>query len=117
MNNGEFEMGQRYYTNDIIDPDEVATDMDPDIFLHAFHSNWKNAEMHDLLDQARAELDTTRRGDLYKQIQQIVYDEAPIMFLDYGTFRYASGKWVNGFNVTQLGTYTDSLVRLTVTPH
>jgi peptide/nickel transport system substrate-binding protein len=117
MNNGDYQMGQRYYTNDIIDPDEVATDMDPDIFLHAFHSNWKNPDMHALLDAARAELDPTHRGELYKQVQKIVYDEAPLIFLDYGQFRYASGKWVNGFNVTQLGTYTDSLVRLTVTSH
>ena len=101
---GQSQMGQRYWTNDIIDPDEVTTfAVDPKGGANAFSSYWGNAQATKLVHQARAELNPAKRGAMYTQIQKIVYDESPFLVLDYSPYRYAHGKWVHGFHASPLG--------------
>ncbi len=111
-------MGLRYWTNDIIDPDEVATfGADGDGGANAFNSYYKDPAVTALVDQARSETDEKKRADLYAQVQKVIIDQAPFIPLAYAPFRYASGKWVNGFAVSPLGNYNDSLLSLTVATH
>ncbi|KRE60790.1 ABC transporter substrate-binding protein [Nostocoides sp. Soil756] len=111
-------MGMRYWTNDIIDPDEVATfGADGDGGAHAFNSYWKDESVTALVNQARSETDTTKRAEMYAQIQAAIADQAPFIPLAYAPFRYASGTWVKGFKVSPLGNYNDSLLTLTVEEH
>ncbi|UMA66837.1 ABC transporter substrate-binding protein (plasmid) [Roseivivax marinus] len=42
---------------------------------------WENEEVDGLLKQARVETDQAARADLYAQAQQIIADEAPLLFL------------------------------------
>ncbi|MBD1914043.1 MULTISPECIES: ABC transporter substrate-binding protein [unclassified Leptolyngbya] len=57
---------------------------DPDNFLYAHFGpgstddlgKWKNQQVFDLLDQARAEADTAKRGQMYAQVDKILFDEA-----------------------------------------
>lgn len=59
--------------------------VDPDGYLYThLHSEgsfnfygYSNPEIDDLLEQARAISDTTKRGDLYKEAQRIISQEAP----------------------------------------
>ena len=116
--NGHSQMGQRYWTNDIIDPDEVTTfAVDPKGGANAFNTYWSNAEATDLVHKARAELDPKKRAQMYARIQKIVYDESPFLVLDYSPYRYAQGKWVQGFHASPLGNYNLSLLTLTVGSH
>ncbi len=111
-------MGMRYWTNDIVDPDEVATfGADGDGGANAFNSYWKDEAVTAMVTQARSEIDDTKRGELYAQIQKAIVDQAPFIPLSYAPFRYASGQWVKGFNVSPLGNYNDSLLTLTVAEH
>ncbi len=115
---GVYGMAERYWTNDIIDPDEVVTfGVDVTAGANAFDSWWTNPEPAKLATQARSEPDPAKRQDLYNQIQQSVYDEVPYLPILYVPYRYASGKWVNGFHVSPLGNYDDSLITLTVDQH
>jgi len=41
----------------------------------------------------------------------------PFLPVTYAPYRYASGAWVKGFNVSPLGNYNDSLLTLTVDSH
>jgi peptide/nickel transport system substrate-binding protein len=111
-------MGQRYWTNDIIDPDEVATfGVDPNGGANAFHSYWGNPTATKLVNKARAERNPVKRSAMYKRVQKIVYDETPYLILDYSPYRYAQGKWVHGFHASPLGNYNLSLLALTVDSH
>lgn len=47
------------------------------------HSGFGNAEMDALIDEIRVTLDEEKRAALYKEFQQIIYDEQPAIFL-YG---------------------------------
>lgn len=111
-------MGMRYWTNDIIDPDEVATfGADGDGGANAFNSYWKDEAVSALVNEARSETDETKRAALYAQIQGAIADQVPFIPLAYAPFRYASGTWVKGFKVSPLGNYNDSLLTLTVEEH
>jgi peptide/nickel transport system substrate-binding protein len=115
---GHSQMGERYWTNDIIDPDEVATfGADCKGGANAFNSYWCSTEATKLVNQARAELNPAKRQQMYNQIQQIVYTESPYLVIDYSPYRYGVGDWVHGFHVSPLGAYNLSLQTLTVSPH
>ena len=115
---GENGMGLRYWTNDIFDPDEVATfGADGNGGSHAFNSYWNDPAVTALVDQARSETDQDTRADLYAQVQKAIADQVPFVPLTYAPFRYASGKWVTGFDVSPLGNYNNSLLQLTVGEH
>ena len=59
---GNSQMGQRYWTNDIIDPDEVTTfGVDPNGGANAFSSYWGDPTATKLVHQARGELDPDKR--------------------------------------------------------
>jgi peptide/nickel transport system substrate-binding protein len=116
--NGHSQMGERYWTNDIIDPDEVATfGADCQGGANAFNSYWCDSQANSMVTQARAELNDATRQQLYNQIQQIVYQQSPFVVTDYSPYRYGVGNWVHGFQVTPLGNYDLSLESLTVTSH
>lgn len=115
---GHSQLGERYWTNDIIDPDEVATfGADCHGGANAFNSYWCDAKASSLVNQARLELDSAKRQALYNQIQQILYQQSPFIVTDYSPYRYGVGDWVKGFHVTPLGNYDLSLEALTVGQH
>ena len=116
--NGHSQMGERYWTNDIIDPDEVATfGADCHGGANAFNSYWCDTQAINLVNQGRAELNDAKRQQMYYQIQQIVYQQTPFVVTDYSPYRYGVGSWVKGFHVTPLGNYDLSLETLTVDQH
>ena len=116
--NGHSQMGERYWTNDIIDPDEVATfGADCHGGANAFNSYWCDTPTINLVNQGRSELNDAKRQQMYYQIQQIVYQQTPFVVTDYSPYRYGVGSWVKGFHVTPLGNYDLSLETLTVDQH
>ena len=116
--NGHSQMGERYWTNDIIDPDEVATfGADCKGGANAFNSYWCDSQVSNQVNQARSELNDTTRQQLYGQIQQAVYQQSPFVVVDYSPYRYGVGDWVHGFHATPLGNYDLSLETLTVGAH
>jgi peptide/nickel transport system substrate-binding protein len=115
---GKYGMAERYWTNDIIDPDEVVTfGVDVKAGSNSFDTFWNSPQAAKLANDARSESDSGKRAGMYKQIQQVVYDETPFLPVDYAPYRYASGKWVNGFKVSPLGNYNNALLSLTVGAH
>lgn len=115
---GDYGIGERYWTNDIIDPDEVVTfGVVPDAGSNSFDTYWNNPTAAKLADDARSETDSAKRQQMYTQIQEIVHDQTPYLPLEYPPFRYAQGKWVHGFAASPLGNYNNSLLTLTVDQH
>ncbi len=115
---GSYGLGERYWTNDIIDPDEVTTfGVDITAGAEDFDTYWSDKTAASLATQARAESNPATRTQMYDQIQQIVYTQVPWLPLLYAPYRYAQGKWVTGFHVSPLGNYNNSLLTLTVAQH
>jgi peptide/nickel transport system substrate-binding protein len=115
---GNYGIGERYWTNDIVDPDEVTTfGVDITAGSEDFDTYWSDPTTAALATKARSETNTATRAQMYDQIQQTVYTQVPYLPLEYPPFRYAQGKWVSGFKVSPLGNYNNSLLTLTVASH
>ncbi len=70
-----------YWTNDIIDPDELVTFAVLPESSNAFHTGWSNAEAVELAKQGATELDPAKRKEIYFRIQAIFNEDAPMVLL------------------------------------
>lgn len=79
---------------------------DPDFLSAFFHSGpvyyaaapgYHDAKVNQLLDQARATLDKTKRKQLYFQMEKLALQDAPYTFLTWREQGYAYKKGVTGF--------------------
>jgi peptide/nickel transport system substrate-binding protein len=95
-----------YYTTDIIDPDQLtAFAVQSDGGTSAIFTQYKNEEVDALIKQAATEPDNATRMDLYKQIQTIHTDDAPLIFLYYPTGGVVTISSVKNFKVLPTGNY------------
>lgn len=62
-------------------------------------TGYSNTEADQLIDQAAQESDQESRKQLYAQIRQIVWDDAPLVFVHYETINYLMDKTVMGSTV------------------
>jgi peptide/nickel transport system substrate-binding protein/oligopeptide transport system substrate-binding protein len=84
---------------------------DPDNFLGIlFHSkskynytNYHNPEVDRLLDRARAERDYLKRMEMYRKIEEIILDDAPIVPMVNHLFQMVYQPYVRGIEVSALG--------------
>jgi ABC-type transport system substrate-binding protein len=58
---------------------------------------YTNPTLDALLEQARVERDVTRRMQLYQQAEQIIVDDAPVLFLSHGLDYVVVKPYINGF--------------------
>jgi len=90
---------------------------DPDIFAF-WHSSqtgskglnisgYKNDKVDKFLEDARVTLDKNTRIDDYKEVQRIIVDELPAIFLYEKNYIYVQSKKVKGFNSTAVITASD----------
>ena len=97
---GNFEMSLSYATSDTIDPDQLIgfTAVNPER-ANAFHTQWKSARLNELYEAERRTLNGPERGAQFKEMEQIVHDGAPFIFLYHQGSPYAHAKNVEGFEV------------------
>ena len=84
---------------------------DPDNFLWTlFHSkskynytNYHNPEVDRLLDRARAERDYLKRIEMYRKIEEMILDDAPIVPMVNHLFQMVYQPYVRGVEVSALG--------------
>jgi len=84
---------------------------DPDNFLGIlFHSKskynywaYQNKEVDRLLDRARAERDYLKRMEMYRKIEEIILDDAPIVPMVNHLFQMVYQPYVRGIEVSALG--------------
>ena len=91
-----------------------TTTPEPDSLLYnVFHSTseqfnftaYNNPEVDRLLDEGRRETDMEQRAEIYRQIQQIVVEEAPMVFLYHERRIVAYDDGVTGFRPHLSGTF------------
>jgi peptide/nickel transport system substrate-binding protein len=103
--NNLFQLRLSGWTNDIIDPDElVSYAITPEVNQN-YHTGWVNQKAVDLAHQGEAELDPTKRQDIYYQIQQIHMDDAPFVYLYVLPYIDVLNKKVQGFFHHPMGQY------------
>src|SRR5215218_7714229 len=103
--NGKFQAMSVYWTNDIVDPDElVGFAILPDA-SQAFHTNWVNAEAQELARQGPAETDPEKRKEMYFRIQEIHSEESPMLPIFYQPYVNVTTTKVHNFKHPPTGQY------------
>jgi len=98
-----FQLMCTYWTNDIIDPDElVAFAVEPKT-ADAFHTGWSNPEAVDLAAKGRAELDSEKRKQMYFRIQELFNQDAVMVLLYNKPYIDVLTKKVHGFEQPPTG--------------
>ena len=102
---GDFQSMSVYWTNDIIDPDELvgfAVLPDP---VQAFHTGWENDEAIELTRQGAGEPDPEKRKEIYFRIQEIVSEESHLLPMYYEPFLNVTTVGVHNFKHPPTGQY------------
>jgi peptide/nickel transport system substrate-binding protein len=60
------------------------------------YTDYNNPAFDKLLDDAAASLDPTKRNDLLRQANNLLYDEAPVWFFNYNKAVLAYQPWIHG---------------------
>lgn len=101
----------------------IADTPDPDSFLFpCFHSSAKgeggnycfleDSQMDKLLEDARKEQDTTKRGEIYKEVQQYILDNQIWIPQYWQELAVATSKNVEGFDQNPFGFYKLTKVKV-----
>lgn len=100
---GDFSMRLGAWTDDIADPNEIASYFVYSKNIGALHSGWKNDEADQLFEASQKELDPKKRADDYNKIQAIYNASGPIVPLYETPYPVALKKSVKGFVQIPLG--------------
>jgi peptide/nickel transport system substrate-binding protein len=105
LTNYNFQSVSVYWTNDIIDPDElVGFSVLPEP-VQAFFTGWENAEAQELTVQGAGEPDPAKREEIYFRIQEIVSEESHMMPMYYEPYLNATTTRVHNFKHPPTGQY------------
>lgn len=112
---GGYDMTLQYWTNDIIDPDQlVSFAIDFTQGGDSFFTKYNNPQANRLAAQGRTESNQARRAEIYRQIQRIWYEDQHMLALYHSPFRNATRKWVHEFSQNPFGYW--SLTRAWLAP-
>jgi oligopeptide transport system substrate-binding protein len=86
---------------DYPDPENFA-----DVLFHSGsiqnNGNYSNPELDSLLEQARVERDVTRRIAMYQQAEQMIVEDAPVLFTTHSISYQLVKPYVNGYKFTPI---------------
>jgi peptide/nickel transport system substrate-binding protein len=99
----DFQMRHSAWTDDIADPSEIAAYNCYSPTVNNLHSGWKSARVDELFQLSQRETDVAKRRALYKEMQEIYIDEAPILFLYETPYPVCWRKNAKGFVQIPLG--------------
>jgi peptide/nickel transport system substrate-binding protein len=101
----DFETMSQYWTNDIIDPDQlVGFSVLPDS-SEAFKTGWENPEAQELAREGAAELDPDRRKEIYFRIQEIYNEDSPMILTYHEPFVNLTSTRVHNFSQPPTGQF------------
>lgn len=97
---GNYEMSVSYTTSDTIDPDQIIgfVGVNPER-ANAYHTEWQSERLNELYVAERKELDGPERGEMFKEMIQLLHDGAPYIFLYHPASAWAVKDGVKGFEI------------------
>ncbi|HEX4261347.1 MAG TPA: ABC transporter substrate-binding protein [Acetobacteraceae bacterium] len=97
---GDYQMSISYATSDTIDPDQLFgfLAVNPER-ADAYHTFWQSTKLNDLYAQERTTPEGPARGKMFQQMEALLHDGAPYIFLYRPTTTYAYRTRVTGFAV------------------
>jgi ABC-type oligopeptide transport system substrate-binding subunit len=76
--------------------------------------NYRNAAVDGLLDSARRETDDLRRVKLYREAEQLILQDAPVVPLLHYTYQRLFQPYVDGIEISALGEWYIPMARIRI---
>lgn len=97
---GNYEMAVSYATSDTIDPDQLIgfLAVNPER-ANAYHTEWKSERLNELYQEERVTENGEARGEMFRDMVQILHEGAPYIFLYHPASAWATRDNVEGFEV------------------
>jgi peptide/nickel transport system substrate-binding protein len=105
FNMGRFQAMSVYWTNDIVDPDELVGFAVLTEGADAFHTGWANPEAQELTEQGAAEPDPDKRKEIYFRIQEVFNEESPMVLTYHEPYVDITTTRVHNFGHPPTGQY------------
>ena len=102
---GDYDISVKYWTNDILDPDQKTTFVLGHDTNMNYMTRYKNETVKELVAAARVEMDPAKREAMYIEIQKIAKDDVHWIDLYYSPFINVSRKNVENFYQNPLGRF------------
>ncbi len=99
----DFQMRISGWTDDIADPSEITSYFAIFKNVESLHTGFQNDKIEALFEQSQREPSRVKRASLYRSIQSIYFEAAPIIFLYEAPYPVALQKYVKGFVQIPLG--------------
>jgi peptide/nickel transport system substrate-binding protein len=99
----DFMMRVSKWTDDIADPSEITGYFAIYKNVESLHTGFQNDQLEGIFEQSQREPNRAKRASLYRSIQKIYFDAAPIIFLYEAPYPVALQKYVKGFVQIPLG--------------
>lgn len=96
-NEGRYQFAVHGTAGDLNDPDFLSAYLHSGPLNYLVAPGYSNPTIDQLLDQARATLDTGKRRALYERIQKLALDDSAYVFLSWREQGYAYTKELSGF--------------------
>lgn len=92
---GDFEALCPTWSGAIVEPDELYLTLHSESARNVYH--YSNAEVDQLLTDARAEVDQEARKEMYGRVQEILMEEVPIFWAWYRPFIHVTNNRFSGY--------------------
>lgn len=108
----DFQMRSAIWTNDYNDPSQIVSYMAYFPAYEANRSGFNDPELNGLFEKSQTETDQQKRAEMFRRIQEIYIDAAPMVFLLDEPYPVALNARVQGFVQLPLGNYMFSGVHM-----
>jgi peptide/nickel transport system substrate-binding protein len=95
----DMDMFQLGWTGDNGDPDNFLAVLFDGLASSAVRTQWHNEKYHQLMVKGRETIDQDKRADIYKEAQQLLYDECPVIPIAHSTVKWPELKNVMNFKL------------------
>ncbi|MEM5583938.1 ABC transporter substrate-binding protein [Roseibium sp. AS2] len=102
---GDYDLSVMYWTNDILDPDQKTTFVLGHDTNMNYMTRYSNDTVKQLVADARVEMDSAKREDMYVELQKIAKDDVNWIDLYYSPYRNVSRSNIDGFYQNPLGRF------------
>lgn len=95
----DMDLFQLGWTGDNGDPDNFLAVLFDGLASTAVRTQWMNEAFHKLMEDGRSTIDQSKRAEIYKKAQQIMYEECPVIPIAHSIVMNPASKKVMNFKL------------------
>jgi len=95
----DMDLFQLGWTGDNGDPDNFLAVLFDGLASTAVRTQWFNEAFHKLMEEGRSTIDQSKRAEIYKKAQQVMYEECPVILIAHSIVMTPASKKVMNYKL------------------